>query len=140
MVGSPLRLAAAAIFSLQLAACASGPDSDSLSYNELPAPATHGTHVETPDKPMQCVPYARTRSGVVLYGDAGTWWAKADGVYDRGSTPRLGAVIVLTGYAGPGRGHVGVVSAMLSDREIRIDHANWLDDGAVYMNDPVVDV
>jgi len=49
-------------------------------------------------------------------------------------------VIVLGGYAGPGRGHVGVVSALLSTREIRLDHANWLGDGAIYIDDPVVDV
>ena len=47
---------------------------------------------------------------------------------------------MLTGYAGPGRGHVGVVSALVSDREIRLDHANWLGDGAIYIDDPVVDV
>jgi surface antigen len=141
MLGSPFRFAAAAIFCLQLAACASGPDSSRYGENgTLPAPMVHGTRIETPDKPMQCVPYARARSGVTLFGDAGTWWAKADGIYARGTTPRLGAVIVLTGYAGPGRGHVGVVSALLSDREIRIDHANWLDDGAIYVSDPVVDV
>ena len=40
----------------------------------------------------------------------------------------LGSVMVLTGYAGPGRGHVGVVSQLVSAREIRIDHANWLGD------------
>jgi hypothetical protein len=43
-------------------------------------------------------------------------------------------------YAGPGRGHVGVVSAVTSAREIRLDHANWLGDGAIYIDDPVVDV
>ena len=48
--------------------------------------------------------------------------------------------MVFTGYAGPGRGHVAVVSRMISDREIRIDHANWLNDGAIYLDDPVVDV
>ena len=25
-------------------------------------------------------------------------------------------------------------------REIRVDHANWLDDGSIYLNDPVEDV
>ena len=28
----------------------------------------------------------------------------------------------------------------ISPREIRVDHANWLDDGAIYLNDPVADV
>jgi len=104
------------------------------------SPATEGTHVETPAQPMECVPYARERSGVALYGDAGTWWDKAEGRYAKRQAPQLGAVIVLTGYAGPGRGHVGVVSAMVSTREIRLDHANWLGDGAIYIDDPVADV
>ena len=29
---------------------------------------------------------------------------------------------------------------MITPREIRIDHANWLNDGAIYVNDPVLDV
>ncbi len=29
---------------------------------------------------------------------------------------------------------------MVGPREIRIDHANWLDDGAIYVNDPVEDI
>src|ERR1700761_5712548 len=56
------------------------------------------------------------------------------------SAPQPGAVMVLSGYAGPDRGHVAVVERIVSAREIRIDHANWLDDGSVYLNDPVTDV
>lgn len=93
-----------------------------------------------PARPLECVPYARSRSGVTLFGDAGSWWAKADGRYSKSATPLLGSVIVLTGYAGPGRGHVGVVSKLVSEREIRLDHANWLGDGAIYLDDPVADV
>ena len=48
--------------------------------------------------------------------------------------------MVLAGYAGPERGHVAVVRSLISAREIRVDHANWLDDGAIYLNDPVADV
>jgi surface antigen len=106
----------------------------------LPAPYIKDTRVVTPDSPLECVAYARSRSGIVIYGDAGTWWDKADGRYARGSEPLLGSVMVLTGYARPGRGHLGVVTNLLSEREIRIDHANWLDDGAIYLDDPVVDV
>ena len=29
---------------------------------------------------------------------------------------------------------------VISPREIRVDHANWLDDGAIYLDDPVADV
>lgn len=137
MVGSLSRLAAAVSLSLTLAACASS--DNSIGTSELPAPV-RGARVETPQSPLQCVPYARTRSGVGIYGDAGTWWDKAQGKYARGTEPLLGSVMVLTGYAGPGRAHVAVVANLVSDREITVDHANWLDDGAIYRDDPVVDV
>ena len=47
---------------------------------------------------------------------------------------------MLNGYAGPERGHVAVVRSLISSREIRVDHANWLGDGAIYVDDPVADV
>jgi hypothetical protein len=49
-------------------------------------------------------------------------------------------VLVLTGYAGPHRGHLAVVTEVESSRRILVDHANWLNDGRIYRNDPVVDV
>ena len=33
--------------------------------------------------PMQCVPYARKKSGVKIFGDAYTWWDKAAGRFER---------------------------------------------------------
>ncbi|HEX4302563.1 MAG TPA: CHAP domain-containing protein [Rhizomicrobium sp.] len=89
---------------------------------------------------LQCVPYAREHSGVNIHGDAYTWWDKAAGVYARGSSPIVGNVMVLNGYAGKHRAHVAVVRRIVDPRNILIDHANWLDDGAVYVNDPVIDV
>jgi len=136
MVGSLIRLAVAVSLSLALADCAS----TNGSYSDLPTAALRSARVETPATPLQCVPYARARSGLPIYGDAGTWWAKSDGLYAHESTPSRGSVMVLTGYAGPGRAHVAVVASLISDREITVDHANWLDDGAIYHNDPVVDV
>ena len=47
---------------------------------------------------------------------------------------------MLTGYSGPRHSHVAVVTAMVSSREIRVNHANWLNDGAIFTDDPVVDV
>ncbi len=141
MVGSRIRLAAAVCLCFALADCASTDtgtlygDSGASTPNRL-----RGPRVETPGVPLQCVPYARARSGISIYGDAGTWWAKSAGLYARGATPSLGSVMVLTGYAGPGRAHVAVVAHLVSGREITVDHANWLDDGAIYRDDPVVDV
>jgi len=86
------------------------------------------------------VPYARDHSAVKLFGDAWTWWDQAAGKFPREAQPESGAVMVLTNYAGPERGHVAVVRALVSPREIRVDHANWLGDGAIYLDDPVWDV
>jgi hypothetical protein len=91
-------------------------------------------------QPLQCVPYAREHSGIKIYGDAWTWWDQASGKYERGQAPASGAVMVLTNYAGPNHGHVAVVKRIVSSREIRIDHANWLNDGSIYVNNPVMDV
>jgi hypothetical protein len=137
MVGSLFRLAAAVCCSLTLAACAS---TGGGSYGPEGVAPVRGARVETPDKPLQCVPYARARSGISIFGDAGVWWEKTTGHYLHGSTPLLGSVMVLTGYAGPGRAHLAVVASQVSNREITIDHANWLNDGAIYRDDPVVDV
>jgi hypothetical protein len=135
MARAILRLGVLAVVACTLAGCAGGPDiSDDLAER----PPAHG--VREPATPLQCVAYARAHSGVALHGDAYTWWNQAAGRYARGSSPKQGAVLVLTGYAGPNRAHLAVVRELVSDREIRIDHANWLDDGAIYEDDPVVDV
>jgi hypothetical protein len=89
---------------------------------------------------VQCVPYVRAHSSVDIHGDAYTWWEKASGVYERSPSPVEGAVMVMVGYAGKHRAHVAIVRRLVTPREIRIDHANWLNDGAIYVNDPVIDV
>jgi surface antigen len=135
MVGSFVRLAAAGAFCIALAGCASGPDypdyDDSSGGYAGGRDATHS--------PLQCVPYARDHSGVAIYGDAYTWWDKAEGRFARSTVPSEGSVMVLYNYAGPNRGHVAVVREVVDSRTIRIDHANWLDDGAIYTDDPVRD-
>jgi hypothetical protein len=78
---------------------------------------------------LQCVPYAREHSAIKITGDAYTRWDQAAGRHERDANPAAGTVMVLCNYAGPQRGHVGAVRRMISAREIRIDHANWLDNG-----------
>ena len=119
-----------------LAGCAS----DDARYGSLPPVPLSDVAKATPQTLLQCVPYARDHSAVKIYGDAWTWWDQAAGKYSQSAHPQTGAVMVLTGYAGPERGHVAVVRQIISSREIRVDHANWLDDGAIYLNDPVKDV
>jgi hypothetical protein len=72
-----------------------------------------------------CVPFARTLRGLALRGNAKTWWAAAEGLYRRGATPRVGAVMVFSGSKKMPMGHVAVVAEVVSEREILIDHANW---------------
>jgi len=91
-------------------------------------------------EPLQCVPYARDHSGVRLWGDAGTWWGKASGKFERSSMPEAGAVMVMRGYDDDECGHVAIVRRTLNDREIVVDHANWLNNGEVSLDNPVMDV
>lgn len=139
MMGSKKKnWAAAAVLCVALAGCTSMPDYD---YD--------GRYAGGPARPapppirnggLQCVPYARDHSNVKLQGDAYTWWAKAEGRYAKNPVPSEGSVMVLFNYAGPNRGHVAVVRDVISNREIRVDHANWLDDGAIYTDNAVADV
>ena len=73
----------------------------------------------------QCVPFARMVSGIDLYGNAHTWWDQAAGRYDRGHTPRVGAVMVLKAFRSMRVGHVAMVSQVVDTRTIRLTHANW---------------
>jgi surface antigen len=133
------KLAAVALLALGLEGCAS----DVMDYGSPPSMARERpqTTVENDSQmPLQCVPYARAHSAIKIYGDAYTWWDKAAGKYPRGASPEPGAVMVLHNYAGPARGHVAVVRQVMDAREIRVDHANWLDDGSIFVNDPVRDV
>jgi surface antigen len=74
---------------------------------------------------LQCVPYARQTSGIQIHGNAKTWWGQAAGKYDRGSTPRVGAVMAFKAIRSMPIGHVATVSRIVSDREVLVDHANW---------------
>lgn len=73
----------------------------------------------------QCVPFARTASGIQIYGDAWTWWAQADGRYQRGQKPRVGAVLAFAKSARLPLGHVAVVSRIVDKRVLMVTHANW---------------
>jgi surface antigen len=134
------KFAVVALLALALEGCASG--GDVMDYGQTPMPREQGRAMVQQDshKPVQCVPYARDHSAVNIRGDAYTWWDQAAGRYQRSSQPSAGSVMVLHDYAGPDRGHVAVVRALVGPREIRVDHANWLDDGSIYVNDPVEDV
>jgi hypothetical protein len=137
-MGIITKLAAVALLALSLEGCGA----TVMNYDENPMPHEYGRTFTKNEgnKPLQCVPYARAHSDVKLYGDAYTWWDKAEDKYPRGGAPELGAVMVLNNYAGADHAHLAVVRQLVSSREIRVDHANWLNDGSIYVNDPVEDV
>lgn len=72
-----------------------------------------------------CVPFARAVTGIEIRGNATTWWKQAAGRYERGQTPVVGAVMNFASSRAMPKGHVAVVSHVLSEREILVDQANW---------------
>jgi hypothetical protein len=62
---------------------------------------------------------------VALYGSAGGWWDQADGRYERGHMPAVGAILVFKRTGQIPSGHVAVVAQIISAHEILVDHANW---------------
>ncbi|HEY4134224.1 MAG TPA: CHAP domain-containing protein [Alphaproteobacteria bacterium] len=128
---------------LVLAGCAApAPKASPDSMVSLGAPPV----VEnTPIAYTSCVPYARSASGVKLFGDAWTWWKEADGKYAKGAKPEKGSVLTLQKTKALPLGHVAVVAALTDDpRKIMVDHANWGDNhdtrGKIHMRQPVIDV
>ncbi len=92
---------------------------------------------------LQCVPFARHLSGIDIVGNARTWWAQAEGRYERGSRPEVGSVLNFKPSGAMRLGHVSVVSQIVSAREILVDHANWpgpgVPKGRVARNVSVID-
>jgi surface antigen len=88
---------------------------------------------------LQCVPFARSESGIELSGNAATWWDHAEGMYARGNRPEVGSVLNFRANARMRMGHVAVVTAVVNSREVEIDQANW-GGGRVSRDVPVVDV
>ncbi len=95
--------------------------------------------IVTPKQWLQCVPYARQLTNVQLRGNAWTWWGQAKGRYQRGKVPAVGSVLVLK-RKGRTRGHLAVVTQLISDREVIANHANWLNRGQIHLNTPIRDV
>ncbi len=88
----------------------------------------------------QCAPYAREISGIQIHGNANTWWGQAAGRYDRGNTPKVGAVLSFQPTRRMRVGHVAMVSEVVSDREVLLTHANWSRRGGIERNVRAIDV
>ncbi|MBY0563631.1 MAG: CHAP domain-containing protein [Hyphomonadaceae bacterium] len=145
-----LRALGAAFVCAAVAACAATP-APVIGVAAGPAapPAWSSDFPFSPEAPprildsgsrLQCVPYARRVSGVEIYGNANTWWVQAAGRYPRSSLPAPGAVMVTKGYRDASRGHVAVVTEVVTSRIVRVDHANWLNQGEISVGVPVMDV
>jgi len=111
------------------------PSLPSVAIPSLPTPS-----VEMPLKKLFCVEYARARSGLALFGDAKLWWTRAKNVYARLARPAEEAVMVFSGSKRLAKGHVAVVTDIVSAREIRVDQANWQNHGEIDHSTPVLDV
>ncbi|MBB5747350.1 CHAP domain-containing protein [Brevundimonas variabilis] len=99
------------------------------------------TTARADDPYWQCVTFARMFSGINIFGDAWTWWRQAADKFRTGDAPATGSVLVFRPEGRMSRGHVAVVSDVLTDRVIRITHANWGGSrGKVEENVTVVDV
>jgi len=111
-VGRGLCLA----FFLGLAAC-------STITRSSTAPSLSG---DASDVAVSCVLYARAVSGIDIRGDAYSWWDNAAGRYLRGQVPEAGAVLVLAQTDRLHLGHLAVVRQVIDDRDILVDHSNWV--------------
>lgn len=78
-----------------------------------------------PSRAANCALYARAETGVALYGSAGGWWDEANGRYERGHAPAVGAILVFRRTRRIPSGHVAVVARVISAQEILVDQANW---------------
>lgn len=110
---------------LFLSGCAATPGKVFTSDTPLQSPHFSAYKVSTP---LQCVPYAREKSGIQIRGDAHQWWDRAAPRYNRGQEPRPGAVLVLARTAKMTSGHVAVVTEVMSPRLINVTHSNWGND------------
>jgi len=125
--GAPLMLATL----LLVGACANRtPDLPKLSDvdidpNRMAFAVQEVQTLRSQGKRAWCVPFARNLSGIQIRGNANTWWGQADGQYARGNEPRIGAVMAFSKTRRLTMGHVAVVSEVISDRHVLIDHANW---------------
>ena len=109
----------------------------SLGFFTLATPQT----VRADEPYWQCVTFARLLSGIQIFGDAWTWWRQAVDNFRTGDAPEAGSVLVFQPHGRMSRGHVAVVSDILTERVIRVTHANWGGSrGRVEENVTVVDV
>lgn len=74
---------------------------------------------------MTCVQYVRALTDFEIRGDGWMWWHRAEGVYPRGKSPRIGSVMVFGRQSNLPYGHVAVVSDIIDERTVLVNHS-WV--------------
>jgi len=115
------------IATLGLTACGEAPgrDGGAIDPNRLAFAMREVESLQSRGARVWCVPFARNLSGVEIRGNARTWWRQAQGEFEVGNTPTIGAVMAFSATPSMPLGHVAVVSELVDDRMLRVDHANW---------------
>lgn len=83
------------------------------------------TLISTAAQALNCVQFVRTTTDFDLSGNAWQWWEHAAGIYQRGGEPRARSVLVFKQTSHMRAGHVAVVTRVLDEHTILLDHANW---------------
>ncbi|SMO98112.1 CHAP domain-containing protein [Paracoccus laeviglucosivorans] len=126
--------AIAAVCVATLAGCATEPTASSgkpdisigrISEDRLANALVEVQRKQSKGQRVWCVPFARDLSGIDIRGNAKTWWEQAKGRYGRSQEPAIGSVMTFKATRKNPNGHVAVVSQMLSERQVRLDHTNW---------------
>ena len=69
-----------------------------------------------------CVRTVKSMSDFEVRGDAWEWWGNSAAQYERGSMPAMGSVLVFRRSGSMPLGHVSLVSGLVDDRTILVDH------------------
>lgn len=112
------------LFSL-ISACAESPTYAKINPERQSMALREVAQKQADGQRVWCVPYARNLSGINIRGNAKNWWSNAHKIYARGTEPDVGAVMSFRATGGMPLGHVAVVSDIVTDREIIVNHANW---------------
>ncbi|QDH15208.1 CHAP domain-containing protein [Oecophyllibacter saccharovorans] len=88
---------------------------------------------------LQCVAFVKQNSAFNIRGNARDWWPSAAGRFARGAQPEVGSVLAFRGTRRMPLGHVSLVSGVVDNRTILVDHSHWASAG-ISRNVKVVDV
>lgn len=94
---------------------------------------------QAPRSRIQCVQYVVANSAFRVRGNARDWWRNSAAIHARSNMPEPGSVLSFRSVKTMPLGHVALVTRVVSEREILVDHANWTR-GAISRSHSVIDV